>query len=321
MTTPSRWLRFVPATLAVLALLLAPIPARAQDGSGYDGFIRDGSCAEPGQDLHIDLAGGGSHDVVPYRAENDAVLGFYGAPQVPGFGLGAIYTGQRFSLVLTEGGQDVACGDLLQPEEDRFGRSGLAVVQLLPVGGATVQGVAVIERTHLQRELDITPTRARILVTAGTVTPPARPENGYNAHVKGGTCQAPAGDIRLDMQGEGTFDVTPYRATGGPGRTATLAYVGSPPVPGFALATAYSGQQDFSLTISDPAGNTTACGDVLRPGSDAFVEAGRALVLLNPTGEAGTPGYAMIQRVGMQRELDVTPTRVSIVLFAAPASM
>ncbi|MBW6435050.1 hypothetical protein KZ829_15010 [Actinoplanes hulinensis] len=312
-----RWMRSVLAAAGVLVLVLTPVAVRAQEAAGYDGYIRDGSCAEPGQDLHVDLAGGGSHDVEPYRA-GDNVLGYYGAPQVPGFGIGAIYTGRRFSLVLTEAGRDVACGDLLRPEEDRFGRAGLAVAQLLPAGDGGVQGVAVLERTRLERELDIVPTRARILVSNGAVTPPAQPENGYNAHIKGGTCQAPSGPIRLNLQGEGTFDVTPYRAETGPGRSATLAYVGSPPVPGFALATAYTGQ-DFSLTISDPTGETTACGDVLRPDSDAFVEAGRALVLLTPTGSAGTPGYAVIQRVGMQRELDVTPTRVSIILFAAPA--
>ncbi|GGN13020.1 hypothetical protein GCM10010109_23830 [Actinoplanes campanulatus] len=310
-------MRSVLAAAGVLVLVLTPVAVRAREAAGYDGYVRDGSCAEPGQDLHVDLAGGGSHDIEPYRAGHN-VLGYYGAPQVPGFGIGAIYTGQRFSLVLTEGGRDVACGDLLQPEEDRFGRAGLAVAQLLPVGDGGVQGVAVLERTRLQRELDIVPTRARILVSTGAVTPPAQPENGYNAHIKGGTCQAPSGPIRLNLPGEGTFDVTPYRAETGPGRSATLAYVGSPPVPGFALATAYTGQ-DFSLTISDPTGETTACGDILRPDSDAFVEAGRALVLLTPTGSAGTPGYAVIQRVGMQRELDVTPTRVSIILFAAPA--
>ena len=90
---------------------------------------------------------------------------------MPGFGLAAAYTDQSFSLVLTDtdGGDPVACGDILAPDSDDFADAGVALVQLLPVGETGVSGYALIERIPLQRELDVTPTRVRIVVFA----PPA----------------------------------------------------------------------------------------------------------------------------------------------------
>jgi hypothetical protein len=44
-----------------------------------------------------------------------------------------------------------------------------------------------------------------------------------------------------------------------------------------------------------------------------------ALVQLLPVGDSGVQGFALVERIALQRELDVTPTRVRIVLFAAPA--
>ena len=58
----------------------------------------------------------------------------------------------------------------LRGEHDDFADAGLALVQLLPVGDAGVQGFALIERIALQRELDITPTRVRVLLFAPPVT-------------------------------------------------------------------------------------------------------------------------------------------------------
>ena len=46
----------------------------------------------------------------------------------------------------------MACGDILEPDDDDFSEAGLALVQLLPVGDSGVQGFAVIERIALQRE-------------------------------------------------------------------------------------------------------------------------------------------------------------------------
>ena len=74
-------------------------------------------------------------------------------PGRPGFGLAAAHTDQPFSLVITdtESGGPVACGNILRPDDDDFADAGLALVQLLPVGDAGVQGFALIERIALQR--------------------------------------------------------------------------------------------------------------------------------------------------------------------------
>ena len=85
--------------------------------------------------------------------------------------MAAAHTDQPFSLVLTttDSAEPVACGDILRPDSDDFADAGLALVRLLPVGGSGVTGYALIERIPLQRELDVTPTRVRIVVFA----PPA----------------------------------------------------------------------------------------------------------------------------------------------------
>jgi hypothetical protein len=44
------------------------------------------------------------------------------------------------------------------------------------------------------------------------------------------------------------------------------------------------------------------------------------LVQLLPIGDSGVQGYALIERIPLQRELDVTPTRVRILLFAPPVT-
>src|SRR5829696_9869861 len=49
---------------------------------------------------------------------------------------------------------------------ERLQRAGLALVRLRPVGDSGVQGYALAERTQLQRELDITPTRVRVVIFA-----------------------------------------------------------------------------------------------------------------------------------------------------------
>jgi hypothetical protein len=322
-TTPAA--RWALAGLAALILPLAvPALVNAQDTDGFDGYVQGGTCVAPRDDLRVELAGGEGHDIQPYRAESsgqDVVLGYYGSPQVPGFGLGLIYTDQRFSLVINDaGGAAAACGDILRPVADEFGEAGIAPVQLLPVGDSGVQGVAVLQRTRLQRELDVIPTRVRVLLaTQGTAVAPAPPAAGYHGHVQGGTCQAPTGAVRSELVRQSEFDVGPYLAEGPSGATVTPAYYGSAAAPGLGLASAYTGKA-FSLVLTDPAGGETACGDILKPSSDTFVEAGMALVRLQAPGGTTVPGYAVIQRVGLQRELDVTPTRVLIVLFAAPVT-
>ena len=110
---------------------------------GFDGFIQSGTCASPSDDVHVKLKSDGPHDVVPYEAkleggDETTVLGYYGSPQAPGFGLRAIYTDEEFSLVITDTDSDepVACGDILQPDADQIPRGRRHRVQLLPVGDA-----------------------------------------------------------------------------------------------------------------------------------------------------------------------------------------
>ena len=152
--------------------------------AGFDGYIQSGTCAQPSDDFvrSTSRARTVAYDVEPYVAVGDdgepVTLGYYGAPGVPGFGLAAIYTDQQFSMVIADADTDeaVACGDILRPDADEFGEAGLALVQLLPVGrrrGDAVEGVAAIERTTLQRELDVTPTRVRIILSTDPVSAPA----------------------------------------------------------------------------------------------------------------------------------------------------
>ena len=160
-------------------------------------------------------------------------------------------------MVITDADTDdaVACGDILRPDADQFGEAGLAVVQLLPVGSSdeenAVQGVAAIERATLQRELDITPTRVRIILSTGPVSTPAEAAAGYDGYVQGGRCESPTGDVHVELKNrDDEPDVTPFRAiSAGTGDPVTVAYYGSAGAPGFGLAAAYT-DQDFSLVIA-----------------------------------------------------------------------
>lgn len=303
-----------------------PLIAGAQEADGFEGFIQSGTCAEPTDDLRVELDGFGDHDTEPYLArtgngDETVVLGYYGSPRAPGFGFSAIYTGQPFSLVITASDNDepVACGDILRPNEDAFGRAGLAVVQLLPADGSTVQGFAVVDRGPLQRELDVTPTRVRVLLsTEGEVTA-AEPVAGYDGHIQDGTCDTPGDALNVQLRSRGDHDVAPFLARpDGAGEPVTVAYYGASPTPGFGLAAAYTDEQ-FSLVITE-GDDRVGCGDILQPGEEAFSEAGLALVELHPVGDTGVQGFAVIERIALQRESDVTPTRVRVLLFAPPVS-
>lgn len=318
--------------LAVLIAALLVVPLVVDDNeagaAGFDGYIQSGTCAQPSEAFVVDLESESSaYDAEPYVAVGGngepVTLGYYGAAGVPGFGLAAIYTDQRFSMVITDPDTDdaVACGDILQPEADRFGEAGLAVVQLLPVGSSDVEGVAALERATLERELDITPTRVRLILSTEDVIAPDEAAAGYEGYVQGGQCESPVGDVRVDLESQDEHDVTPFQAvSAGSGDPVTVASYGSPGAPGFGLAAAHT-DQDFSVVIADPdSGEPVACGDILEPAADKFVEAGLALVRLLPTGDAGVPGYAVMDPVAMERELDVTPTLIRILLFAPPAT-
>ena len=174
----------------------------------------------------------------------------------------------------------------------------------------------------MQRELDVTPTTVRIVLsTDTTVAAPAEGAVGFDGYINGGTCAAPTDRLRVQLKGWGDHDIRPFLATHDEtGEPVTVAYDGAPLAPGFGLAAAHT-DQSFSLVITDTdSGDPVACGDILAPDSDDLADAGVALVQLQPVGDRGVSGYALIERIPLQRELDVTPTRVRIVLFAPPAA-
>ena len=225
-------------------------------------------------------------------------------------------------MVVTDPGSDetVACGDILRPDADRFGEFGVTVVQLLPTGSSDVQGFAAIERTSLQRELDITPTQVRVVLSTEPVSVPDDVAAGYEGYVRAGHCDAEAGELHADLVSEDDYDVEPFEAVSADtGDPVTVASYGLAVVPGFGLAAAYT-DQDFSLVIEDPgSGEPAGCGDILEADADEYVEAGLALVHIAPVGDGGVEGYAVVDRREMQRELDITPTAVKVLLFAPPA--
>ena len=119
------------------------------------------------------------------------------------------------------------------------------MVQLLPVGDSTVQGIAVIQRTQLERELDVTPTRVRILLSTGTeVAAPDEVAAGFDGYIQGGTCDSPTNRLRVQLKARGDHDVRPYLATpDGSGEPETVAYYGAPLAPGFGLAAVHTDQK------------------------------------------------------------------------------
>jgi hypothetical protein len=320
-----RWLVAGVGAAGLVSTLPGFVDAAAtEDGDGFDGYIQSGTCAEPTDALRVQLDGEGDIDIVPYEAktgtdDETVVLGYYGSPGVPGFGFSAIYTDDPYSLVITPAVSDdpVACGDILEPDRDRFAEAGIAVVQLLPTGGSTVQGVALIDRLPLERENDRTPTRVRVVLSTEADVAATASGEGYDGYIENGACAAPGDRVRTELKSWGDRDVVPFLArVDGSDEAVTVAFSGSPLAPGFGLAAAHT-DQPFSLVVRD--GDTAfACGDILEPADDDFAEAGVALVQLNPAGDDGGDGYALIERIAMERETDVVPTRVRVVLFAPP---
>jgi hypothetical protein len=312
--------------LAIGTAVVVPRLVTAQGSDGFDGFIQDGPCAAPTDRFRVQLEGDGDHDAEPYLAQSPdsgdtVLLGYYGSAGVPGFGFSTIYTDRHFSLVVVDAGGDaVACGDILEPDADRYGEAGLALVQLLPVAGSGVQGMASIERAELEREHDMTPTRIRLLLSVDATAPTTvETADGYDGMIQGMGCDEPVSRLRVDLKSRGDHDVRPYQAKPEDGgEPVTLAYYGAPLAPGFGLATSHTDTR-FSLAITDTDnGAVVGCGDILRPADDRFTEAGLALVQVQPVGANGVQGYAVMQRMPMERDLDVTPTRARVLLFAPP---
>jgi len=193
-------------------------------------------------------------------------------------------------------------------------------VQLLPVGSSGVEGIAAVERVPLQRENDVTPTRVRIVLStdASDIGQTAPAADGYDGLVQGGFCDAPTDRVRVALKSRGEHDVRPFVAESSSGDPVTTAYYGAPAAPGFGFASTYT-KQRFSLVIADTeTGSPLACGNILQPDDDDFTEAGVLLVQLHATGGSGVAGYALVERLATQREIDVMPTRVRVALFAPP---
>jgi hypothetical protein len=316
----------VAAVAVVGVMVLAVVSDEDEGGPGFEGFIQSGTCTEPTDDLVLDFESEeDADDIEPYDATGadgeTVTLGYYGAPEVPAFGIALLYADEPFSMAITEPGSDevVACGDLLEPVDEDAEESGVAVAQLLPVGSSEVQGVATLERAKLERELVIAPTRARVMLTTEPVDGFAT-AGGYDAFVRGGTCDEPDEDLLLDLDSEDDPDVRPFLARApGSDEAVAVAYYGASPVPGFGLAAAYVEEEAFSVFLTEPGSDDpVACGDILEPADDDHTQTGLALVQLQPSGGDGPQGYALIDRKGMQRELDVTPTLVRVLLFAEP---
>jgi hypothetical protein len=319
-------MRWFASGVILAAATLTPIVAFAQEANGYDGYIQSGTCVDPTDDVRVELDGLGDHDIEPYLAktgtgDDTVVLGYYGSPRAPGFGFSVIYTDQSFSLVVTGADDDmVACGDILQPDAAKFGEAGLAVVQIQPVGGSTVQGIAIVDREPLQRELDIIPTRVRVLLSTAEVIE-TQPVAGYDGYIQDGTCDSPGDRLQVSLASRDDHDVSPFLAQAEESDAVTVAYYGAAPAPGFGLAAAYSDEQ-FSLAITDTeGGDPVGCGDILEPDDEAFTAAGMALVQILPVGDSGAQGFAVIERIARQRESDLTPTRVRVMVFAPPATI
>ena len=262
----------------------------------------------------------------PSAADGEPVtLGYNGAPGVPGFGLAAIYTDQQFSLVIAEPGSDeaVACGDILRPDADQFEEAGVAVVQLLPVGSSDVEGIAAIERASLQRELDITPTQVRIVLSTDPVSVPSDVAAGYEGYVQGGHCDSPDGRDpgrarergrlrRHAVRGGLRRDGRPrHRRFLRIRRRTRLRSGHCLRRPGL-----LAGDRGWRIGRAGRLRRhpRSGCGRVRGGGAGA-----RADPAVDDAGEAGVQGYAVVQRTAMERELDVTPTLFKVLLFAPPA--
>ena len=315
------------ATLGLVWLIVVPSVVGAANAAGFDAYIQSGTCAAPTDDLRVALKSDGPHDVAPYVAKGangePVTLGYYGAPEARGFGVAAVYTDRPFSMVIadTDTGDAVACGDILRPDTDRYRDAGVAVIQLVPVASGTVHGIATLEQARMQRESDVTPARARIVLSteAGGATAPA--VEGYDGYIQSGQCSSPTTDIHVKLKSKGDHDVKPFVAqTKTAGEPVTVAYYGAPTATGFGFAATYT-SQEFSLVISDTnSGSPMACGAILEPDADKYTEAGIALVQLSPVDSSGVQGFALVDRAPLQRESDVTPTLVRILLFAPPIS-
>ena len=245
-------------------------------------------------------------DVEPYVAVGDdgepVTLGYYGAPGVPGFGVAAIYTDQQFSHGdhrRRHRRRRSPAATSSEPDADQFGEAGLAVVQLL-AGRVErrVQGVATIERTSLQRELDVTPDPGPDHpLDRGRSSVPAGPAAGLRRlHPERAVRRRRPTDLAVELEEprrRPRRHAVPGRRRRDRATRSRSPTTERPARPASVSAAAYT-DQDFSLVISDAeSGEPVACGDILEPDDDDFTEAGLALV--------AAPADRRRRRAGLRR--------------------
>ena len=134
---------------------------------------KSGTCEAPETEdpVFIELEDARSdYAVEPYLARvsgEDATitLAYYGAPSLQASGTQPYLPMKKCSLVIIdpESRAPVACGDILEPDDENFEQIGVALVQLQPVGDSGLQGFATIERTETER--NIVSTQVQILVS------------------------------------------------------------------------------------------------------------------------------------------------------------
>ena len=225
-----------------------------------------------------------THDIEPYLAktgtgDETVVLGYYGSPGVPGFGFSASTptSSSRWSSPDADDGDPVACGDILEPDADRFGEAGVAVVQLLPVGSIRRARGGGHRTGAAQRELDVTPTRVRVIAVEREPTSATTGHGGRvrRLHPRRYVRVVQATDCACSSRATAT--TTSNRSSPRPADPASRSpspTTGRLACRGSALAAAYT-DQAFSLVVTDTeTGDPVACGDILEPDDDDFTEAG-----------------------------------------------
>jgi hypothetical protein len=146
----------------------------------------------------------------------------------------------------------------------------------------------------------------------------AQDVEGFDGFIQSGTCEAPTDDVMVELESPiADYDAEPYLAKVDTEEgTITLGYYGAPLAEGFSGAAVFTDVQ-FSLVITR--GGTeevVACGDLLEPDAEEFVESGQLLVRLDEVGGSGVRGFAVVERTNLQREEDRIPTRVRLLLFS-----
>ena len=74
----------------------------------------------------------------------------------------------------------------------------------------------MLQRAQLERELDVSPARARILLTDDPeMAAPEELADAYEGYVQAGTCESPSDNLKVDLASDEDDEVTPYLAEEG----------------------------------------------------------------------------------------------------------